>query len=63
MGIIVQAMFLSGITDQYMDVIDYSTNVTTRYIKSTSWVLKCWTHPTFSRHGNAQASFALLIWL
>ena len=39
MGIIVQAMFLSGITDQYMDVIDYSTNVTTRYIKSTSWIL------------------------
>ena len=32
-------MFLSGITDQYMDVIDYSTNVTTRYIKSTSWIL------------------------
>ncbi len=24
---------------------------------------KCWTHPTFSRHGNAQASLTLLIWL
>ncbi len=39
LGYIVHAIFLTEITDQYMDVIDYSTNVTTRYIKSTSWIL------------------------
>ena len=39
LGYIVHAIFLTEITDQYMDVIDYSTNVTTHYIKSTSWVL------------------------